>query len=133
MFPDLVRGHLSASIIGRAQEMGKVDFSITNLADYSVRNTRRVDDRPYGGLPGTIIMAEPIARAIESIQKVYGETTNIVLSARGEIWRHESAQQMASQSRDIILLCGHYEGIDQRVIEAFRFREVSIGEYVLTS
>jgi len=120
--------------MARAQEKGVVEFRFYNIADYSVKNTRRADDRPYGGFPGTIIMAEPLYDAITQIEQSVGKhLRKYYLSPRGAVMDQRSLTSWASAGEDCILICGHYEGIDQRIIEMFAIEEVSIGEYVLSS
>jgi tRNA (guanine37-N1)-methyltransferase len=116
----------------RAQEKGLFQYFVHNLTDWTVRNTRRVDDRPYGGWPGTIITIEPLTRAIRDIRKAHGDLPIIVTSPRGNTLIQETVEKLALD-RGYIIICGHYEGIDERVFELFNVIHISIGEYVLSS
>lgn len=135
LFPEALRPYLSASIMGRAQEGGFVDFRLYNIADYSVKNTRRSDDRPYGGFPGTILAPEPLYNLITEIESKEGKTLQkVYLTPRGKTLTQSMLQAFSEkEDRDMIVICGHYEGIDQRIIELFGVEEISIGEYVLSS
>ncbi|MDD5377482.1 MAG: tRNA (guanosine(37)-N1)-methyltransferase TrmD [Candidatus Gracilibacteria bacterium] len=135
LFPEVLRPYLNTSIMGRAQEGGFVNFHIYNLADYSVKNTRRSDDRPYGGFPGTILAPEPLYNLITEIESKEGKQIHkVFLTPRGKLLTQEKLEDFSVQEdRDLIIICGHYEGIDQRIIDLFRVEEISIGEYVLSS
>ncbi len=134
LFPELLRPYLSTSIMGRAREGGFVEFHLYNLADYSVRNTRRSDDRPYGGLSGTILAPEPLYNVITQIETQIGrKLRKVYLTPRGKLLHQETLEGFAENSNDLIIICGHYEGIDQRIIDLFDVEEISIGEYVLSS
>jgi tRNA (guanine37-N1)-methyltransferase len=135
LFPEVLKPYLTTSIMGRAQEGGFVNFHLYNLADYSVKNTRRSDDRPYGGFPGTILAPEPLYNLITSIEKSeWKQIHKIYLTPRGSLLTQEGLENFSSQTdRDLIIICGHYEGIDQRIIDLFGVEEISIGEYVLSS
>lgn len=134
LFPEVLKPYLSTSIMGRAREGGFVDFHLYNLADYSVRNTRRSDDRPYGGFPGTILAPEPLYNVIAEIEaKEWKSLRKVYLTPRGKLLQQETLEGFAEKSEDIIVICGHYEGIDQRIIDLFEVEEISIGEYVLSS
>ncbi|MDP2104113.1 MAG: tRNA (guanosine(37)-N1)-methyltransferase TrmD [Candidatus Gracilibacteria bacterium] len=134
LFPELLRPYLSTSIMGRARDGGFVEFHLYNLADYSVRNTRRSDDRPYGGFPGTILAPEPLYNVITQIETQIGrKLRKVYLTPRGKLLHQETLEGFAESSDDLIIICGHYEGIDQRIIDLFEIEEISIGEYVLSS
>lgn len=135
LFPEVLRPYLSASIMGRAREGGFVDFCLYNLADYSVKNTRRSDSRPYGGFPGTILAPEPLYNLITEIEGKEGkEIRKVYLTPRGRTLTQRALEDFVSRDdRDLIVICGHYEGIDQRIIDLFDVDEISIGEYVLSS
>ncbi|MDD2487551.1 MAG: tRNA (guanosine(37)-N1)-methyltransferase TrmD [Candidatus Gracilibacteria bacterium] len=132
MFPDSFSSYFKTSILRIAQEKGIFEPIIYNLCDFSVKNTRRVDSRPYGGFPGTIISAEPLYDAINSIEEKHGKLEKIYLSPRGEMLKQQTFEKLAKNEKDLILICGHYEGIDQRIIEIFGIKEISIGNYVLS-
>lgn len=135
LFPELVDGILGSSIIGRAQKSGAIEIATYNIRDYSEDKHRRVDDTPYGGGKGMLMMAPPIYRCYEAIrQKRAGQaerTRVIYLSPAGSLFHQKKAEELASYDH-LILLCGHYEGVDQRVIDEIVDEEISIGDYVLT-
>lgn len=135
LFPEALKPYLSTSIMGRAQEGGFVHFHLYNLADYSVKNTRRSDSRPYGGFPGTILAPEPLYNLITKIEAKEGKRIHkVFLTPRGRMLTQEILEDFSVQEdRDIIIICGHYEGIDQRIIDLFEVEEISIGEFVLSS
>ena len=128
LFPEMFDGFINTSIIKRARELGKVDIKVHNFRDYSTDKHGRVDDYPYGGGAGMVLMCEPIFRAIESIRTE--ESKVIMLSPSGSVFKQKMAIDL-SQEKHIILLCGHYEGFDER-IKTIVDMEVSIGDYVLT-
>ena len=129
--PEILDGPLSASILGRVQKNGLLELHIHNLRDYSTNKWKRVDDYPFGGEAGMILQVEPIERAINELksQRHYDEV--IFTSPDGETFNQGIANEM-SLLGNIIILCGHYKGIDYRVREHLITREISIGDYVLT-
>lgn len=129
--PEILEGPLSASILGRVQKNGLLELHIHNLRDYSTNKWKRVDDYPFGGEAGMILQIEPIERAINELksQRHYDEV--IFTSPDGETFNQGIANEM-SLLANIIILCGHYKGIDYRVREHLITREISIGDYVLT-
>ena len=129
--PEILEGPLSASILGRVQKNGLLELHIHNLRDYSTNKWKRVDDYPFGGEAGMILQVEPIERAITELksQRHYDEV--IFTSPDGETFNQGIANEM-SLLGNIIILCGHYKGIDYRVREHLITREISIGDYVLT-
>lgn len=129
--PEILEGPLSASILGRVQKNGLLELHIHNLRDYSTNKWKRVDDYPFGGEAGMILQVEPIERAINEFksQRHYDEV--IFTSPDGETFNQGIANEM-SLLNNIIILCGHYKGIDYRVREHLITREISIGDYVLT-
>lgn len=129
--PEILEGPLSASILGRVQKNGLLELHIHNLRDYSTNKWKRVDDYPFGGEAGMILQVEPIERAINELksQRHYDEV--IFTSPDGETFDQGIANEM-SLLGNIIILCGHYKGIDYRVREHLITREISIGDYVLT-
>lgn len=135
LFPEALRPYLSTSIMGRAQEGGFAWFHLYNLADYSVKNTRRSDDRPYGWFPGTILAPEPLYNLITEIeQREWKEIHKVFLTPRGNTLTQDMLEDFSQRTeKDLIIICGHYEGIDQRIIDLFSVEEISIGEYVLSS
>lgn len=134
--PDIVRGPLDQSIIRRAKQKGLVEFRVFDLRDYTTDKHRQVDDYPYGGGAGMVLKPEPIFRCIEGIQTeavTNGHPVDevIFLTPDGEVFSQSLANQL-SLGKHLILLAGHYKGIDQRVRDALVTCEVSIGDYVLS-
>jgi tRNA (guanine37-N1)-methyltransferase len=121
---------MSSSIIGRAVEKELVAINFHNLRDYSEDKHRRVDDRPYGGGPGMVMGCETLFRAVEDLRKP--ETKVIFMSPCGEVFDQRKAEAF-SEEQHLLLLCGHYEGIDQRVIDSLVDIEISIGDYILSN
>ncbi|MDD2694289.1 MAG: tRNA (guanosine(37)-N1)-methyltransferase TrmD, partial [Candidatus Gracilibacteria bacterium] len=114
-------------------DKGLFHYFVHNLTDWTVRNTRRVDDHPYGGGAGTIITIEPLVNALREIQEKYGKMDIIYFSPRGNLHTQESAEKYGKVDGQYCIICGHYEGIDERIFELFDITEISIGEYVLSS
>ena len=134
LFPDLVTTVLSESVIGRAQKSGAITIEAHNIRDYSKDKHRRVDDTPYGGGKGMLMMAPPIYDCFEAILQMAGEQPRrrvVYLSPRGKVLTQAKAKEL-SELDHLVLLCGHYEGVDARVIEEIVDEEISIGDYVLT-
>jgi tRNA (guanine37-N1)-methyltransferase len=134
LFPESVKPYLDTSIMWRAQEKGLFRYHVHNLTDWTVRSTRRVDDRPYGGWAGTILTIEPLVWAIRSIEESFGKMDTIIyFSPRGTIHDQKMAEWYSSHPGKYLILCGHYEGIDERIFDFFSVVEISIGNYVLSS
>lgn len=134
LFPDMVNTVLSESIIGRAQESGKIEIECVNIRDFSTDKHRKTDDTPYGGGVGMVMTCQPIFDCYESIKSRIPEgnkTRVIYMSPKGRQFTHEVAKELAEYD-NLIFLCGHYEGVDQRVIDALVDDEISIGDYVVT-
>ena len=129
--PELLESPLQHSIVGRAQQQGFLELHIHNIRDYATNKWRRVDDYPFGGEAGMILQVKPIDRAISDLksQRHYDEV--IYTSPDGETFNQGVANQMSLQE-NLIILCGHYKGIDQRIREHLITREISVGDYVLT-
>ena len=130
LFPEMFSQVLSASILGRAIEQGYLSVNTYNIRDYSADKHHRVDDYAFGGGTGLIMMAQPIFDAINAIDPEH-TAKRIYLSPQGRVMNDAKARQLSHENR-LLLLCGHYEGIDQRVVETLIDEEVSIGDYVLT-
>jgi len=128
LFPEMFTGFLETSIIKRARDNNYVDIRIHNFRDYSTDKHKRVDDYPYGGGAGMVLMCEPIFRAIESLKT--DSSLVIMLSPSGKTFKEQIAKDL-SRKKHLILLCGHYEGFDER-IKSIVDMELSIGDYVLT-
>src|SRR5690606_34655523 len=129
LFPELFDSFEEWSIIGRAIEKGLFIFNKVNIRDFSKDKHKRVDDYPYGGGPGMVMRPEPIYEAILSVKQ--DNSTVIYLSPQGQNYNQELANMLAKKEH-LILLCGHYEGVDNRIIEHYVDMEISIGDYVLT-
>ncbi|MDD6175295.1 MAG: tRNA (guanosine(37)-N1)-methyltransferase TrmD [Firmicutes bacterium] len=132
LFPDLCDRVLSESVIGRARQNGIIEVNCHNIRDYTTDKHRRVDDYPYGGGKGMILQADPIYRCYEAIREETGGKPHLIyLSPQGKTLTQQKARELAALP-NLALLCGHYEGIDERVIEEIVDEELSIGDYVLT-
>ena len=134
LFPDLVSGILNESIIGRAQKSGAIEVMAHNIRDYSKDKHRRVDDTPYGGGKGMLRMAPPIYDCYQAIVDRFPDAQRrrvVYMSPRGKVFDQKKAQELATYDQ-LILLCGHYEGVDARIIEEIVDDEISIGDFVLT-
>lgn len=138
LFPDYVDFILSESIIGRARRAGKLEIKTHNIRDYSEDKHRRVDDTPYGGGRGMLMAAPPIYRCYKAIESEIMESASdaekphvIYMSPRGRVFNQNIAMELAGY-KNIVILCGHYEGVDERIIEEIVDEEMSIGDYVLT-
>lgn len=136
LFPDMVLEGLHTSIIGRAAAKGLLSLEAINIRDYAFNKHQSVDDYPYGGGAGMLMQAEPVYKAYEAtMEQIQERTTNkprvIYLSPQGKTFSQKMAEDLAKEE-DLVLLCGHYEGIDERVLEEIVTDYVSIGDYVLT-
>ena len=135
LFPDLVNYVLGESIIGRAQKNGAIEVCCYNIRDYSEDKHRRVDDTPYGGGKGMLMAAPPIYNCYESIMNnrkdITGTRKVVYMSPAGKILDHKIAAELA-ECEHLVILCGHYEGVDRRIIDEIVDEEISIGDYVLT-
>lgn len=129
LFPEYFIGPFDVSIIKRAKENGLLKIDLVNIRDFAKGRYRQVDDRPYGGGPGMVLMAEPVVRAIRSVKSK--ESHVIYLSPQGKTLTAKKCTELSNKTH-LILLCGHYEGIDERIIESEVDEEISIGDYVLT-
>ena len=128
LFPHMFAPVMDASIMLRAREKGLLTWGCVNPRDFSEDKRHKVDDRPFGGGPGMVMMAEPLAKAVESVRK---EDAKVVfLSPQGAVFDDKKASRLARQTH-LVLVCGHYEGVDERVLGMFD-EELSIGDYVLT-
>lgn len=132
IFPAIFDAYFSLNIFQRAFEKGLVEVKVHNLRDYTTDKHRTVDDYPYGGGPGMVLKPEPLFRAVESVRADGIETHTIMLSPQGKPFDQETALTLSKDKRRLLLLCGRYEAIDERVKDALVDSEVSIGDYVLT-
>ncbi len=129
LFPEMF-SPLFGSIVGRAVKEGKLAIEVVNLRDYTEDKHLKCDDYPFGGGAGMVMMAQPVGSAIEAIVPKH-EARRIYLSPKGRTFRQEKVFEL-TEYKHLVLLCGHYEGIDQRAIDLFIDEEISIGDYVLT-
>ncbi|NGX53749.1 MAG: tRNA (guanine-N(1)-)-methyltransferase [Chlamydiae bacterium] len=130
LFPEAFEGPLDASMIKRARELGLVNIQTVDLREFGEGKHRRVDDRPYGGGPGMVLMASPLCDALKKVKRANSRVVH--LSPQGNLLNAAKCQELAAEDH-LILLCGHYEGIDERVIEREVDEEISIGDFVLTN
>lgn len=134
LFPEVFNPILNSSILKRAQQKGKVSFELINLRDFGEGKHKQVDDRPYGGGVGMVLRPDILAKAVQKVRShiVSGNTIKVILtSASGKPYKQAYAQKL-SKLNHLILICGHYEGVDQRFIDKYVSEEISIGDYVLT-
>lgn len=132
LFPEMCETVLSESIVGRARKKGLIEFNCRNIRDYTNDKHRRVDDAPYGGGMGMVMQAEPIYRCYQAVCQELGTVPyTIYMSPKGNILNQKKSAELAS-FENILIICGHYEGVDQRVIDKIVDEEISIGDYVLT-
>ena len=132
LFDEMCESVLSESIIGRARKKGAIDIRCHQLRDFALDKHRRVDDTTYGGGMGMLMMAEPIALCFENICDELGEKPHFIyMSPKGRVLTQDKLKEL-SEYENICVLCGHYEGVDQRVLDMYVDEEISIGDYVLT-
>lgn len=132
LFPEMIEQAAATSILGRAAAQGTIHVSAINIRDYSVEKHKKVDDYPYGGGAGMLMQAQPVYDAWKAVTDAIGHPVRTVyLTPQAQVFTQAEARSFA-QEEDLILLCGHYEGIDERVLETIVTDYVSIGDYVLT-
>ena len=131
IFPNIFSSYLKESIIGRALERNLIKVNVHNLRDYSTDRHQKVDDTPYGGGAGMVLQVEPIFRCVEVIKEETKKTRVILFSAKGKKYTQRMAKRLTSYEK-LILICGRYEGVDERVAQYIADEEISIGDYVLT-
>jgi len=133
LFPEMFVSPLSESILKRSIQAGIVEVNVTNIRDFATGNHKQADDRPYGGGSGMVLMPEPIVGALRSILQGRHEQKKrvILLSPQGQRFHQGMAEEMAKLDR-LILICGHYEGVDERIRRYYVDEEISIGDYILT-
>ncbi|HKV99124.1 MAG TPA: tRNA (guanosine(37)-N1)-methyltransferase TrmD [Vicinamibacterales bacterium] len=132
IFPAMVEAGLAEGVVGRARERGLVDIRVRDLREYTDDRHRSVDDVPYGGGPGMVMKPEPLFRAVEAIGAERGTPSAVVLmTPQGRRFTHADAERLSRLER-IVVICGRYEGVDERVAEALVTDEISIGDYVLS-
>ena len=131
VLPEMIEGFVQESILARAQKKGLAEIHLHNLRDYTLDKWRRVDDYPYGGFAGMVMQCEPIDRCISALKAERDYDDAIYVSPDGERFDQKMANDMSLQE-NLIILCGHYKGIDQRVRDHLITREISVGDFVLT-
>ena len=131
IFPEMFESFLSASIIGRAREAGLLDIHATDIRPYSQNKHKNTDDYPFGGGAGMLMLAQPTADAMKAVTRPPFQGKRIYMSPRGVPLTQALAQQLSQEER-LVILCGHYEGVDQRVLDKYIDMEISVGDYVLT-
>lgn len=133
LFPGYFKGPFDESIIKRARENGLLDIRLVDIRDFADNRHRKVDDRPYGGGPGMVLMPIPVKSAIEHVKAKETKASRVLyLSPQGPLLKASKCRELAREEH-LILLCGHYEGVDQRVLDSEVYEEISIGDYVLTN
>ena len=133
--PDVIKTLIDHSMLRRSIENKVVEFHVINLRDFGIGSYRQIDDAPFGGGSGMVMMAEPLYKAIESAMELMDFSDDIRIiypSAQGKRWDQDSAEDLSTKDK-IIIICGHYKGIDERVIEKYVTDEFSIGDFVMTS
>ncbi len=132
LFPEMCETVLNESIVGRARRAGKIELHCHQIRDYSADKHRRVDDTPYGGGMGMVMQAEPIYRCFLGVTEGFAEKPYVIyMSPKGTVFNQQKALEL-SKLPNLFIICGHYEGVDQRVIDKIVDEEISIGDYVLT-
>ena len=129
LFPEMFTP-LKTSIIGRATDSGKLEINVIDIRDYTTDKHKKCDDAPFGGGAGMVMMAQPIASAIDAVDPEH-KAVRVFLSPRGKVFNQKIVLEYSKAER-LLLLCGHYEGVDQRVLDLYIDQELSIGDYVLT-
>ena len=129
LFPEMFKPVTEESILGRARENGILDIRLTNIRDYSMDKHKKADEYPFGGGAGMVMLADPIFRALNAVN-AKGKKI-IYMSPRGKILDQAMIDTL-SQKEELVILCGHYEGVDQRIIDYWGMEEVSVGDYILT-
>lgn len=132
LFPEIFEGYRSSSILARAVEQNQIELDLINIRDFARDKHKSCDDATYGGGPGMVLKPEPLAGALESVPGVKRRRTRVVyLTPSGRLWSQGLAREFAQESR-VAIICGRYEGIDQRIIDLFVTDEISVGNYVLS-
>ena len=130
LFPEILTGFFESSIMAKAVERGDIEYELVNIRDYAFDKHRTCDDAPYGGGAGMVMKAEPVARALDAVNAKVKKT--VYMTPSGKLFDQSAAKRLSSEE-EIVILCGRYEGVDQRIIDAYIDDEISIGDYVLSS
>jgi tRNA (guanine37-N1)-methyltransferase len=134
LFPEMLEATLATSIVKRAQDAGHVEIHVHDIRNWADNKHRKVDDRPFGGGPGMVMMCQPLHDAVQEVERqsnIENSTVRIHFTPQGEVLKQERVEQLASE-KHLLLIAGHYEGIDERVIETLDPLELSAGDYVLS-
>ncbi len=131
LFPEVIEAYTNASILGRGQKDKKFSVKTYQMRDFVTNKWGKVDERPYGGGPGMVIQAEPVIRAVEKIKKGKKKVKVIITSAGGKPLTNAYAKSLL-KNKDVVIICGRYEGIDARAQKVLKAEEVSVGDYILT-
>lgn len=132
LFPEMIKNGLNSSIIGKAQEKDLINIDAINIRDYADNKHNQVDDYPYGGGAGMVMQPGPIYRAYKSVEEQCANKPRVIyLTPQGRTFNQDIANELANEE-ELVFLCGHYEGVDERVIETIVTDEISIGDYILT-
>ena len=129
LFPEMFTAVTETSILGKAKDKGILDVNLINIRDFSKDKHHKADDTPFGGGPGMVMLAQPIFDALDSIEAKNKKA--IYMSPRGTVLNQEKIEQLV-EAEELVILCGHYEGVDQRVLDHYNMEEISIGDYILT-
>lgn len=129
LFPEMFTAVTDTSILGKAGEKGLLDVNLINIRDFSKDKHHKADDTPFGGGPGMVMLAQPIFDALESIDAHNKKA--IYMSPRGSVLNQQKIEELV-EADELVILCGHYEGVDQRVLDHWNMEEISIGDYILT-
>jgi len=132
LFPEITDAFFSNSIMAKAVKWGIIEYQAVNIRDFAFDKHKTCDDAPYGGGPGMLMLPEPLKKALDSVQANNGNKRVVYLSPSGRQFNQEMAKELAKE-QELVLICGRYEGIDQRVIDSFVDDEISVGDYVLSS
>lgn len=132
LFPEMIRAFSEASILGRAQKEGHIEVNVHNIRDFSKDKHRKVDDTPYGGGMGMLMSVQPVIDCFNSFSNELSQNSRVIyLSPKGRVFNHSVAVEL-SKYENLVFLCGHYEGIDERIDELIIDEQISIGDFVLT-
>lgn len=129
LFPEMFESTVGASMLGRAQEKGLLNVTLTNIRDYTQDKHNKTDEYPFGGGTGMVMMPDPVFRSLRAVDA--GRKKIVYMSPKGRILDQEKIEEL-SNIDDLVILCGHYEGIDERIMEGWDIEEISIGDYILT-
>lgn len=131
LFPEMFGGVLNSSMLWKAQKENLVEYKLINLRDYGIGPRKQVDDTPYGGGDGMVLRPEPLFEAVEAAKQIDPDAQVLLMTPRGELFSQEMAREFAATEAGLIIICGHYEGYDERITTLVD-KEISVGKYILT-